>query len=271
MNILTLKNSAVFIAVLCLLLTTVTAHSEINTLAAAINKAGRQRMLTQSMVKDYCLIGQEINKEQTIGRLQQSIALFDSQLNELKAFAPTEESHDALIRVENLWQPLKAIVLAPASRDKVPALMTADDELLTATHKVVLLLQDISGSTQDRLVNIAGRQRMLSQRLAKLYMLRAWGFDNAQVHSDMEQARIEFKGALTELENAQQNNAEVTHALTDARRQWNLFEHGLIHNKELVPLIVSVSSDKLLITMNEITGMYELIAIRTLASKSPEK
>jgi len=270
MKHLSSKFSVHLLAILSLLLTSMAAHGEITSLATAINKAGRQRMLTQSMVKDYCLIGEEVNKEQAIGRLQQAIALFDLQLAELKAFAPTEESHDALIRVENLWQPFKAIVLAPTHREKIPALMSADDELLAATHKAVLLLQDISGSSQDRLVNIAGRQRMLAQRLAKLYMLRAWGFDNAQVRSDMEQARIEFKGALTELENAQQNSLDVTNALAEARRQWNLFEHGLNRNsKELIPLIVSMSSDKLLVTMNEITGMYELIAIRALNNRTP--
>lgn len=270
MQIPSIKHFATVLAILSLLLGSVTAHGEITSLAAAINKAGRQRMLTQAMVKDYCLIGQDINKEQAIGRLQQSIALFDLQLNELKAFAPTEEAHDALIKVENLWHPFKTIVLAPARRDKASALMAADDDLLAASHKVVLLLQDISGSTQDRLVNISGRQRMLSQRLAKLYMLRAWGFDNSQVRTDMDQARNEFKGALTELENAPENNTEVSSALAEARRQWNLFEHGLNrNNKELIPLIVSMSSDKLLVTMNEITGMYELISIRTIANKAP--
>lgn len=269
MKILSLKHPAIILTMLCMLLGPVTTYGEITSLAAAINKAGRQRMLTQSMVKDYCLIGQGVNKEQAIGRLQQAIALFDIQLNELKAFAPTEEAHDALIRVENLWHPFKAIVLAPAKREKVSALMAADDDLLTAAHKVVLLLQDISGTAQDRLVNISGRQRMLTQRLAKLYMLRAWGFDNSQVRSDMEQTRNEFKGALAELENARENSSEVNASLADARKQWNLLEHGLNRsNEEMIPLIVAMSSDKLLVTMNEITGMYELISIRAMGTQT---
>lgn len=263
MKTLPFKRTATLLSTLFIVLASMNAHCDITTLSTAINKAGRQRMLTQSMVKDYCLIGQDVSKELAIGRLNQSIALFDLQLNELKAFAPTDEVHDALIRVENMWHIFKPIVLAPASRDKVPALMAADDDLLSATHKVVLLLQDISGTTQDRLVNISGRQRMLSQRLAKLYMLRAWGFDNSQVRSDMEQTRNEFKGALAELESARENSSEVNASLAEARKEWNLFEHGLNRNdNELIPLIVAMSSDKLLVTMNEITGMYELLSIQ---------
>jgi hypothetical protein len=74
---------------------------------------------------------------------------------------------------------------------------------------------------------------------------------------------------LTELENARENNGDVSSALAEARRQWNLFEHGLNrNNKDLIPLIVSMSSDKLLVTMNEITGMYELIAIRAMGTQT---
>ncbi len=269
MNFFFISRLAIRSSILLIVLLSLSAHAEITSMANAINKAGRQRMLTQSMVKDYCLIGQDITKEQAIGRLQQSIALFDLQLNELKDFANTGEVHEALAKVENLWRVFKPIVLAPAIRDKVPALMAADDGLLAATHKVVLLLQDVSGSAQDRLVNISGRQRMLAQRLAKLYLLRSWGFDNSQVRTDIEQTRNEFKGALAELESAPGNNAEVTSALVEARREWNLFEHGLNrNNNDLIPLVVSTSSDKLLVTMNEITGMYELLSIRSLSKRS---
>lgn len=257
-------------AALFMLFSSLAAQAEITSLASAINKAGRQRMLTQSMVKDYCLMGQEISKEQSSGRLQQSVALFDLQLDELKGYAPNSETREALAKVETLWRPFKALVLAPASRDKVGALMMADDELLPATHRVVLLLQDVSGTPQDRLVNISGRQRMLSQRLTKLYMLRSWSFDNAQIRSDLDQARNEFKGALTELENAPENNATIRHTLSEARRQWSLFEHGLNRSgTELVPLVVSMTSDKLLATMNELTTMYELLPVTTASSKRP--
>ena len=42
------------------LLTVTSAWAEITTLSSAINKAGRQRMLTQRIVKAYCLVGMSV-------------------------------------------------------------------------------------------------------------------------------------------------------------------------------------------------------------------
>ena len=162
-----------------------------------------------------------------------------------------------------LWQPFKKILQAPVTRENAEVLLETNDDLLRATNTVVLKLQDISGSSFGRLVNVSGRQRMLSQRLAKFYMLRAWQFDNAEIRSEMAQAQNEFKGALAELIAAKENSPEIQAELKEASKAWDLFNHGLERDGDnLVPLIAAMSSEKLLAKMNKITGMYVALSTK---------
>lgn len=251
------------IVTILLLLTSAASYAEITTLSSAINKAGRQRMLTQRMVKSYALVGIGVQQELAQQQLEAAIKLFDTQLSELKAFAPTDKIRKSLAQVDELWKPFKAILMQPNSRINAEVLLETNDDLLRAAHKVVLQLQDESGTSFGRLVNISGRQRMLSQRVAKFYMLRAWGFKNAEILSEAERAKNEFKGALAELMDAPENTTALKKELLEAKKQWELLEHGLERdNEKLVPLIVAMTSEKVLVKMNEITGMYEALSAR---------
>lgn len=251
------------LSLLLLFAFTLPVAAEITSISSAINKAGRQRMLTQRMVKSYSMIGISVQYVAANEQLSKAIDLFELQLSELKAYPPAKPVLGSLNKVEALWLPFKKILKQPVNRENAKILLETNDELLRAANKVVMELQDVSGSAFGRLVNISGRQRMLSQRLAKFYMLRVWKFENAEIHSQIEQARNEFKGALAELMAAEENSPEVNAKLQDASKQWALFNHGLgLDSDKLVPLIAAMTSEKLLIQMDEITGMYEALATK---------
>ena len=252
------------LACLCsalLIMAALPAEAEITSISSAINKAGRQRMLSQRMLKAYAMIGIGVQKEEAKKQLNSAIALFDSQLQELMDYAPNDAIKRSLGKVESLWLPYKSTLQLPVDRAHAIELQESSDELLRASHKVVLQLEDSSGSTYGRLVNIAGRQRMLTQRIGKFYMLRAWQFENAEIRSGIEQAKNEFNGALAELHSAPENTPKVQYELLRAEKEWKLLEHGLERKgDELIPLIVSMTSEQLLTHMNEITLLYEQLS-----------
>ena len=238
------------------------SYAEITTISSAINKAGRQRMLTQRMVKAYSMVGINVQAEIARQQLEGAIKLFDTQLAELKAFAPSDKIRDSLDKVDKLWLPFKETLKLPNSRKNVEILLLTNDDLLRAAHQVVLHLQDASGTSFGKLVNISGRQRMLSQRMGKFYMLRAWGFDGPEILAEAEKAKNEFKDALAVLISAPENTPELKKELQVAEKQWKLLKHGLERDKKLIPLIVAMTSEKVLVKMNEITGMYEALSDR---------
>ena len=225
--------------------------------ASAINIAGRQRMLSQRISKSYLQVGLGANPELSRFQLQASIDQFDEQLRTLDEFAPNGDIGAAVREVADQWQSFRDKALTPPARTDAEQLLRMDETLLLACEHVVQLLEEASGSQQGRLVNTAGRQRMLSQRLAKFYMAVAAGVGTPAASEQMQIARAEFIEALDTLSAAEVNTAGIRDKLEAVGQQWIWFESALnMQDDSSYPLIVSDASEKILVLMESLTSMY---------------
>jgi nitrate/nitrite-specific signal transduction histidine kinase len=243
------------------------AQAQVRNLNEAINKAGRQRMLSQRMAKAWLALGQGIiENKQAAKILSDSMALFDRQFVELKAYAPTTPIKATYEALEGVWNDYKtALVGTHPQKINAPTLLRLDAQVLKLAHQGTVQLEAYSEKTVGRLVNIAGRQRMLSQRTAKFYLSQQWGVNYPDAVKELNLAKAEFVAALNVLESAPQATPHILQKLTLARQQWVFFNNALTKldsriGAEQRCIEVFATSEHILQVMDQVTGLYSQLS-----------
>jgi Type IV pili methyl-accepting chemotaxis transducer N-term len=232
----------------------------------AINKSGRQRMLSQRLAKAYLQLGQAIDVERSKRIQEMSLGLFERQLAELRAFAPTTDNKLILAEMGKSWLVYKQVLLGKSpNQQDAKSIMALSEEILAMAQTATVQLEKYSGGASGQLVNISGRQRMLSQRMAKFYQALQWGVAPADAAGKLEQARKEFVAAMQTLNSAPGDTARIHDELTLAQQQWIFFDAALhqsgdITNRQQYATNVATTSERILEVMDGVTGLYQQLA-----------
>ncbi len=190
-------------------------------LANTINLAGKQRMLIQKMTKEALLIHANLEKDKSIKRLKESSSLFDKTL---KGLINGDKSIDLvkidnkniskeLINVNRLWKPfykeIKNILSNRAKESSYEFLEKNNMTLLKKMNRVVELYSSLdNGNNKFRLandINLAGKERMLTQRMAKDILAIKNNLDKKSHIRDFKESRELFSKILNGLQRGDKN------------------------------------------------------------------
>jgi CRP-like cAMP-binding protein len=226
----------------------------------SINMAGRQRMLSQRMAKSWLMLERGLLPNQSRLILKQSIAMFDSQLRELDIRADAAGSAVDCAQLAGLWPRYRSLLDASPGRKAARELFVVNEEVLAAAQELTQSFARIDGTPRGELVNLAGRERMLSQRTAKFFMFGHMGIRTSKCRAELDDANHEFAGNLARLAAAAQDQAGIHGELEAVSRHWEALQSTIAirNGEDFAPNArkVFTTSEHLLRHMNTAVDLY---------------
>lgn len=221
------------------------------------------RSLGQRIAKSYMMIGSDVLVDIANKQLRQSIESFEHNKQILSDNAPNADIRDALVKLDKTWQDYKALVQAAPGKEQAVKVVSVGNHLLDECQKITDMLEKANGDKASHFVNRSGRDRLMSQRIAMLYLARSWDVQAPDLEDAFNASVKEFETVLDELKEAGTPNQEIAVALRKVEAQWKFttMAAGFSQPNQFVPTAMATSADKLYDKVNDLTRLYAALPV----------
>jgi len=222
-----------------------------------IDIAGKQRMLSQRIAKDYLYIGSDIAVDKASKQLKASMNEFVKNMERIDSSTNDEEIKNLLSFVKMSLDEMKANISKPFNLDNAQLVMDLSESILEGSQYVVDSLKKKLKVKESEVVAKAGKQRMLAQRIAKYYMAYQAGIKDSNTVAQMKRAVEEFADNHKFLISNKDNTSSINQKLAEVDKLWKIvYKFYLNIEKGGLPFIVFTSTDEITGRMDEITKLY---------------
>lgn len=199
--------------------------------AEGVNRAGQLRMLSQRLVKHWLLRLAGVQAAKHLALQTDSAQRIDANLALLGKNLSQPTFGDLLAQVVATWKALKKALKAEPALDQLAPINALAERLLQDAERLTASLESAGSVAPLRMLNMAGRQRMHSQRFAKAALLGVLepGEPQLQHQADMEAARQAFEQGLAYLNGLPLSTPEIRRTLESAAQGWLQVVTGADH------------------------------------------
>jgi hypothetical protein len=222
-----------------------------------IDIAGKQRMLSQRIAKDYLYLGEKVAISKSQKQLKSALDTLKNGHETLVKSINDEEIRNLLAFVEMGAEDFVTTSKEPFSVDNAQLIIDLSESMLEGSQYVVNSLKASIKLKESNIVAISGKQRMLAQRIAKYYIAYQAGIKDQNTIRQMNEAVENFKQTHEKLMSNQDNTPQINKELNSINRLWKIvYKFYLNIEKGGLPLIVFNTTDDITKKMDKITGLY---------------
>lgn len=248
--------------------------------ANKINLAGRQRMLTQMIAKATCFQAVGVHEGLHSAMMIASRSVYTATLdglengNAVDGMLPETDATvlEEIAKTRIMWAQFEPL-LGATDPQALEEIMNSSVQLLGQSNAVVKALVASRGTLGElsaamaHTIDVAGRQRMLSQRMSKAFCAIVGGFTVEAATSELETAVKEFETALSLLREGGTQvlpppNTAVATKLAEVQTIWDemapILKYALGGNEvaDISIEYIAATNPLLLKAMNEAIGLY---------------
>ena len=217
-------------------------------------------MYSQRILKDYALIGMKVTYHDPKSDLIKNAKAMNKYIADLESHHLKKSLDDDIRELEGLWKEIEPTILDKPSQKLMVALHKKVEIFSKYCEKVAEDLAKDSRIKGEHNVVLIAQLGMESQRLAALYMMKAWGIAEDNYYERVDEILKEYETIFHKLMNADDKmvSPEIKAKLQNTEKHFLVFEFmATSKSRRFVPTMAEKSASKIFKEVREILKLEE--------------
>lgn len=217
-------------------------------------------MYSQRILKDYALVGMGVHYHDPAADLVKNSKIIDKYIAKLKSHHLKKRLDAEIRELEGLWKEIEPKLLEKPDKKRMTMLHKKVEKFSHRCEQVAEDLAKDSGVKGEHYVVLIAGLGMETQRLAALYMMKAWGVADPEYYQEVQEVLDDFEKIYHELLKANNKlvSPKIKNSLKKIEKHFLAFKFmAASKSGRFVPTLAEKSASKIFHEIRDVLNLEE--------------